>query len=224
MAVCSVQASLLALVPSAHSLFEQALWVQDLPDAIDRAGARLPRRTGLVCPERFETLELRGVEYTYPRGREADEDEEEMRPSGPALAGSRSAQRHHRSALGAHSFTVRTVTSTHTHHPPERHGSAAPRLPTASVRASAVLRNARGRDGRLSILGAVGSRCYVPTCGCVKACATLRRDCRWRSLRWSRDCAGAVAGRLTRAVPGTSTSNERYHIDALHSSRGRGDP
>lgn len=78
MAVRSVQASLLALVLSVHSLFEQALWVQDLTDAVTAARRRLPRVTGVSCPPRFQTLELRGIEYTYPRAR--DDDEEDAAP------------------------------------------------------------------------------------------------------------------------------------------------
>lgn len=73
MAVRSVQASLLALVLSVHSLFEQALWVQDLTDAVTGARRRLPRVTGTSCPPRFEALELRGIEYTYPRARDDDD-------------------------------------------------------------------------------------------------------------------------------------------------------
>lgn len=74
MAVRSVQASLLALVLSVHSLFEQALWVQDLTDAVAGARRRLPRVTGVACPASFQMLELRGIEYTYPRARDDDEE------------------------------------------------------------------------------------------------------------------------------------------------------
>ncbi|HEX4786854.1 MAG TPA: ABC transporter ATP-binding protein [Actinospica sp.] len=84
MAVRSVQASLLALVLSVHSLFEQALWVQDLTDAVTQARRRLPRVTGTSCPPRFELLELRGIEYTYPRARD---DDEQDTPSRMALKG-----------------------------------------------------------------------------------------------------------------------------------------
>jgi ATP-binding cassette, subfamily B, bacterial len=83
MAVRSVQSSMLALVLSVHSLFEQALWVQDLTDAIEQARARLPRRTGIACPARFTVLELREVGYTYPRARDEQGEDEPV----PALAG-----------------------------------------------------------------------------------------------------------------------------------------
>jgi ATP-binding cassette subfamily B protein len=83
MALRSVQSSLLALVLSVHGLFEQALWVQDLTDAIANARNRLPRSTGISCPRGFSVLELTGVEYSYPRAR----DEEDRAESHPALAG-----------------------------------------------------------------------------------------------------------------------------------------
>ena len=71
MAVRTVRGSVQRFVLAIHGLFEQSLWIGDLDDWIAEAETLMPRVTGTAAPERFETLELRGVGFTYPEAEKA---------------------------------------------------------------------------------------------------------------------------------------------------------
>lgn len=75
MAVRTVRSAVQRVVLSIHGLYEQSLYILDFNDWMTEAAELMPRRTGTRAPDRFTTLELRGVSYTYA---EADK---------PALAG-----------------------------------------------------------------------------------------------------------------------------------------